>query len=414
MTVLDHRAVTHPTVRWLGVPHLLAGTAEGPVGRDRHRELHGPLTLPTRAELRRDVARARLRGRGGAAFPVYRKLDSLPDHGAHAVVVNGSESEPASHKDRVLMRLAPHLVVDGALGVAHALGAARVVVAVHDVEAGHAMARAVAGRPDAAHVEVVAAEGGFVAGEARALLNGLSGVAPLPDGRRTLPTTRGLDARPTFVSNAETFAQLGLLVTDGLDRMLATGTAEEPGTTLVTLLGSVDHPGVVEVPHGIALADLLGHERTPVLVGGYHGSWVAGAGDAVLDRDALATAGTPWGAGVLARLGPDTCALGEVQRVVAWLAARSAGQCGPCVFGLPAVADAVADVVRGGGPTAVTRVRTLVGLVDGRGACAHPDGTSRFVGSALRTLSGEVEVHAAHGGCGRPVLGQLPLDGGAR
>ncbi|MFY0409309.1 NADH-ubiquinone oxidoreductase-F iron-sulfur binding region domain-containing protein [Solicola sp. PLA-1-18] len=413
MTVLDHRPATQPPVRWLGVPRLLAGTAVGTVDLARHRSLHGGLALPTRAELRLAVSLARLRGRGGAAFPVFRKLDSLPDDGAHAVVVNGSESEPASHKDRVLMRLAPHLVLDGALGVAHAVGAARVVVAVHDEAAGRALAAAVADRADAARVEVVRSGGSFVSGEARALLTGLSGAPALPDGRRTLPTAHGLDARPTFVSNAETFAQIGLLLTEGVDAHLATGTPGEPGTTLVTLLGDVDAPGVVEVPHGMALSDLLGHERTPVLVGGYHGSWVAGAGAAVLDRDALTAAGTPWGAGVLARLGADTCALGEVHRVVAWLAAQSAGQCGPCVFGLPAVADAVGDVVRGGGQPAVDRVGLLVGAVDGRGACAHPDGTARFVRSALRTLAGEVAVHATHGGCGRPVLGRLPL-GGAR
>jgi NADH:ubiquinone oxidoreductase subunit F (NADH-binding) len=396
-----------------GSARLLAGVTHG--GRAdlaTHRALHGAQRHRSHEALVAETRTVRLLGRGGAAFPVSTKLAAVPSRSTVEVVVNGSESEPASRKDRTLMTLVPHLVLDGALVVARALRTRRVTIAVHDSAARASLVQALEERRQAEpHPERVAVHlqpARFVAGEVRAMLNGLEGGAAVPPGRRTLPTHRGLNGSPTFASNVETFAQVALLVSLGARRYAEVGDPQEPGTTLLTLLGDVPAPGVVEVPTGLPLDALLpGDGAGPVLVGGYHGHWVPGARGLRVTRPSLREAGTPLNAGVIARLPASGCALAEVAAVSSWLAAQSAGQCGPCLFGTAAVARDVVRLMRGDpAPDVSTRLRGLVQ----RGACAHPDGTSAFLASALAVMAAEVTAHAERRRCDRPYLGVLPLE----
>lgn len=344
-------------------------------------------------------------GRGGAAFPVAAKLDATR-RGAY-VVVNGTEGEPASWKDRTTMRRAPSLVINGALIMAQALRSKGIVIAVTDDQS-HAALRAAAGAtPGGGAIRIERTVHDFVGGEVNALLNGLSGRPVAPNGRRTLPTVRGLDDQPTFVSNAETFAQIALLAAMGPQEYARVGTAAEPGTSLVTLLGDVPHPGVIEVPNGTALSRVVSAGRRPVLIGGYHGTWTS-AEDLVIERPALKARGIGWGAGVVAVLPEDTCPIGEVARVTAWLAAESIGQCGPCVFGLASIAHDLDDLAAGR-TIDMRRLRERLGLVEGRGACRHPDGAARFVATALEAFAEDVQRHQAAGPCGRPTREVLPV-----
>ncbi|WP_286690224.1 NADH-ubiquinone oxidoreductase-F iron-sulfur binding region domain-containing protein [Aeromicrobium sp. REDSEA-S38_B2] len=166
------------------------------------------------------------------------------------------------------------------------------------------------------------------------------------------------------------------------------------------------HPGVVEVPHGRRVADLVGGADRTVLLGGYHGRWTK-AGDLLVDRAALRARGATWGAGVVAVLPGATCPVGEVARVARWLAGESAGQCGPCVFGLDSLASDV-EGLAANAPVDLSRLSRRLGLVRGRGACAHPDGAVGFLASALTAFADDVAVHATGRGCGRPTLGVLP------
>jgi NADH:ubiquinone oxidoreductase subunit F (NADH-binding) len=325
-----------------------------------------------------------------AGFPFAAKIQATPE-GAE-VIVNGSESEPASLKDRTLLRRTPHLVLDGAVAVAAAVRARRVVVAVHDAGSAAAVRQAIAQRQARVHVEQSA--GGFLAGEARAVRRALAGGPAIPPGRRAHLAQHG-----TLVSNVETFAQVAVALHLGPHRFRDTGSPAEPGTTLLTLSGALAHPGVVEIPIGTPLGIVLTAAAAPppqaVIIGGYHGSWHPPSAQTPLTRQA------GLGAGVIAVLDHSTCAFAELVRVTRWLAAQSAGQCGPCRFGLPALAR---DVARGDIPAALRHTA----LVDRRGACHHPDGAARFVTSALHLLRDEVEHHRT-GGCGRPVRGQLAV-----
>ncbi|HET6291859.1 MAG TPA: NADH-ubiquinone oxidoreductase-F iron-sulfur binding region domain-containing protein [Kribbella sp.] len=408
MTILQE---TPLQLRVIGEPRLLAGLREGRADLQRHLWTHGAAPELTRADYADLTTAVGLRGRGGAAFPVALKLADLPQRGIEAVVVNGSESEPVSRKDRLLLTMAPHLVLDGAVGLAKALNAPQVLIAVHDGAAATSIRAAIQERQDHLRIEVTDTPGRFVAGEARAVLSVLEGGPAVPPGRRVLPTRKGYHKRPTFLSNVETFAQLAVLARLGSHQFSSTGLISEPGTQLLTVDGAVQRPGVIEAPTGIPLETVLQYAGAPtdgpVLIGGYHGQWLPRPDGIKLSRPEV-----PVGAGIVLALTADSCPLGEVHRVAQWLASQSAGQCGPCLFGLGALVDDFSRLLSGD-PAGWHDAQRHLGLVPGRGACAHPDGSARFLASALEVFGEDVRQHLA-GGCGRAVRGLLPVPGGIR
>ncbi|UNO42038.1 NADH-quinone oxidoreductase subunit NuoF family protein [Streptomyces sp. MST-110588] len=419
-----------PPVRVLGLPRLTAGFEDAErLGRKDHLLAHG--SLPALSEdrltaLARDIA---LCGRGGAGFPLVRKLEAVVRHTRRtgtrpAVVVNGCEGEPACRKDTVLLCRAPHLVLDGALLVAEALGARVLVAGVTKDTTEQSVRAALAERGlsdrrgRTLRARVVRAPERLVSGEASALIRAAEGGPALPPGRRTRAAESGLGGVPTLVSNAETFAQLAVAARLGAHRYGTTGTAEEPGTLLLTVSGAVPSPTVVEAPSGVPLSYVLqmcGAQPSlgGVLVGGYHGAWLdaPAAYEATVSREALAARGGALGAGAVLPVPDSTCPLGETLRIAYWLAAESAGQCGPCRLGLPALAGILADTLAGGGREALESLRAAARGVRGRGACKHPDGAARFVLSALTAFTDDLAAHVLGDGCGRDTVGMLPLPG---
>ncbi len=389
----------------IGAPRLLAGLDRTySLDHAAHVAIHGAMPTVDAERLLALLDESGLTGRGGAGFPLATKLRALRG-GRPTIVVNASESEPASVKDRTLLRRAPHLVLDGALAVAAVVRASRVIVAVHDLGAADAVERAIRERRDTRRVRVTLTGPEFVGGEARTLLRVLAGGPALPPGRRSLPTGDGY-----LVSNVETFAQTAVLVRTGARGFAATGLRTEPGTVLLSVGGAVVRPGVVEVPLGTPLGILLraagADDAAFVVAGGYHGSWLRPDPELPISRAGFAAADATLGAGVLVVLDSTTCALAELTRISRWLAGQSAGQCGPCRFGLPALAVDIAAAAQGN-PHALPMAQRHAEMVVGRGACAHPDGASRFVRSGLAVLHDEIVAHR-HGGCGRPDRGQLP------
>jgi NADH:ubiquinone oxidoreductase subunit F (NADH-binding) len=204
------------------------------------------------------------------------------------------------------------------------------------------------------------------------------------------------------VSNVETLAHLALIARRGADWFAGVGTRGEPGSMLVTLAGAVRRPGVFEIAIGTPIRDVLelsGGTTAPVgalLAGGYFGRWIdpGRALDLPLSAEGLARLGAAPGAGFLGVLPATACGLVETARLARYLADESAGQCGPCVFGLSAVAEQLESLADGRGAD-IARLRRWIGqLQSGRGACAHPDGTIAMVSSALEVFAGEIEQHA--------------------
>jgi NADH:ubiquinone oxidoreductase subunit F (NADH-binding) len=343
---------------------------------------------------------AGLTGRGGAGFPTWRKLAAVVTGDRPVVIGNGAEGEPASAKDTTLLTRSPHLVLDGLQLAAEAVGA---VDCYLYLPAPHVdrLRQIVAARADRFPVTVVAAPDTFVAGEESAVIAGIAGRRPLPTDKRRLVVESGLRGRPTLVQNVETLAHIALIARHGSGWFRQNGTDAAPGTFLATVGGAVNRPGVYEVPYGISMAhllDLAGGAATrlsAVLVGGYHGAWLP-VTDVPMSRAGLAPFGATPGAGVVHVLPAAYCGLVETARIVTYLAGQSAGQCGPCRFGLPAMADAMRRLAAGSRDRDLPeRVADLAGLVVNRGACHHPDGTVRLVRSALGVFADEVDRHLA-------------------
>jgi len=333
-----------------------------------------------------------LTGRGGAGFPTSVKLRAVAGH-RPVVVGNALEGEPLSGKDAVLLSRSAGLVLDGLTLAGTALGARRLLLATGPDVDPTALEPAARARG----IEVQRVPGGFVAGQESALVSRLSGGPGLPRDPQVRVTTRGVDGKPTLVSNVETLAQLALAARYGAEWFRSVGTAEDPGTSLFTITGSVRRPGVVEAPRGSRLVDVLAGAKpvdpVAVLVGGYHGAWVTRL-DVPLTRSALAPYSAAVGAGVLHVLGAGSCPLRATADIVRYLAAEGARQCGPCVNGLPRMAAALSQLAAGGRDPGLPReLERLVPLVSGRGACAHPDGTARLVASTLRTFAAHVDAH---------------------
>ncbi len=418
------------------LPRLLAGvTAEGPLDLDAHLAVHG--RPPAQAKPRRgqagglvdEIEQSGLRGRGGAGFPTALKLHAVAGARGRGrtVVVNATEGEPASEKDRTLLGTVPHLVLDGAMLAAQAVSAGEVIVCVSDASPPslRAVTAAISERrrlPGEPAMRLSAVPEGYVCGQESALVSHLNGGPAKPLFTPPMIFERGVAGRPTLLSNAETFAHIALIARHGADWFRMLGTAEHPGSALVTLSGPVSYPGVYEIEHGAtlrSLVDAAGGLMEPVraiLVGGYAGTWIDGAAldEMTLDDGWLVPRQASTGAGVIALLGERSCGVFETVRVARWLAAESAGQCGPCVHGLVAIATQLERLAWGGEAGAEQEVLRLASVIRGRGACRHPDGTLRFVASALQVFAEEWADHARHGACescgGEPAL---PLPGAA-
>ena len=371
-----------------------------------HRARLGPLPHPA-ASVIANLERADLRGRGGAGFPVGRKWRSVAGRpGPRVVLANGAEGEPLSFKDRLLMAARPHLVLDGAVLAAAAVGAGEVVLYVgreHE-HAADSLTRALAERParEARRIRIARAPARYVAGEESAAVQFVNRGLALPMSTPPRPFEKGVGGRPTLVQNVESLAMSALIARQGETWYRSSG------TLLVTVTGAVRHPGVLEAPVGTPVAEVVqraGGELVcaqAVLVGGFFGGWIAAdrAWSLPLDADRLRAAGGSLGCGVVSLLPDRCCGVVETARIVSYLADQGARQCGPCVFGLAAIAAALRRAAAGTArPDDLARLERWSTELPGRGACRHPDGAAGLVRSALDVFAEDFALHLRHRDC---------------
>jgi NADH:ubiquinone oxidoreductase subunit F (NADH-binding) len=328
------------------------------------------------------------------------------------VVVNAMEGEPASDKDRVLLTYSPHLVLDGAEVAAAVMGASEIVVCIADDNrpAASSIEAAIGERRQAdmggRRKSVARPPGRYVTGEESALVSWLNHRPALPLLRVDKSVPLSIARRPALVHNAETLSQIALIARHGPDWFRRAGTPEAPGSTLVTVSGAVRFPGVVEVENGTPVAEILGRvgvdvELSAVLLGGYGGAWLDASRLATpYGPGPLADAGATHGVGVIIALPATSCGITETARLARYLAGESAGQCGPCVFGLPAIAGDLEQLSAGRADAEVLdRIETRSATVEGRGGCRHPDGVVRLVRSALEVFGADALAHAQSRPC---------------
>jgi NADH:ubiquinone oxidoreductase subunit F (NADH-binding) len=365
-----------------------------------------------------------LLGRGGAGFPVGRKWRSVAGQtgGRPVVLVNGAEGEPLSAKDRTLLRLRPHLVIDGALMAADAVDADRIVFYVGSAhrDARTSLARALGERRDLnAAVVIVKAPDTYVAGEESAAVHFVNAQDARPTVTPPRPYERGIAGRPTLVQNVESLAMAALIGRRGDAWYRELGRVDTPGSALLTISGSAAD-GVREVEIGTTIGEIAeasgagseAADRQAVLLGGYFGGWLSSdrSWNLALDPLPLREAGSAFGAGVVAFLGNDRCGVRATARIMGWMAGQSAAQCGPCVFGLRAISDASTRLAANQPERDdLERIERWSRQLAGRGACRHPDGAVGQLLSSLRVFGPEWELHQRRRPCSRePRAGTQP------
>jgi NADH:ubiquinone oxidoreductase subunit F (NADH-binding) len=395
------------------LPRLMYAAGPRPLSLAQHEEVFA--SPRTAGSLLEELEASGLTGRGGAAFPTARKARLIREQRGHNkfVVVNAMEGEPASHKDLTLLSTHPHLVLDGAEYLASIVGAQNIAVCVardnptvvnHVERALHERTRRSLRGPK---LEMHTPPWRYVAGEESALVHWLDDNESLPQFRPTRPHVLRIGHAPVIVDNAETCANMGLIGRYGAAWFRGVGTANSPGSALVSVTGAVERPTVLEVALGTPLRVILKSasadpDPQALLLGGYGGSWLEGSHlDLGYCNEALAPQGVSTGAGVIVVLPRSACGIVETLRVVRWMANESARQCGPCAFGLPAIAEDLNHLAHPSRDplSAHKQLEERLGQIDGHGACRHPDGVVRFVRSALVTFAEDFSRHANGSAC---------------
>lgn len=341
-----------------------------------------------------------LTGRGGGHFSVAEKWHrTRAGGGARTVVANGAEGEPLSRKDAALLQIRPHLVLDGLVIAALALGADDLVVWLHEgaPQTQAAVERAMLERRAAGlaepRIRAVLGPDHYLSGESSAVVRALSGGPALPTFRRDRTGTRAV-----LVHNAETLARVALASRFGGDaqRGQLLTVADDAALTVVEADGATTVATILESLAG------PGAPPSAVLIGGYGGRWLPWdeAGSVVARAVEQGRPGFDIGAGVLGPLPSGRCGVQAAAEIAAYLAERTARQCGPCMFGLPAVNELMADLARGhSSRRGQARLTSHLNEISGRGACHHPDGAVRMVASALSTFAEDVDQHLRKSRC---------------
>ncbi|MGA5466769.1 NADH-ubiquinone oxidoreductase-F iron-sulfur binding region domain-containing protein [Mycobacterium sp. NPDC050041] len=364
-----------------------------------------------------------LLGRGGAAFPLAVKLRTVRDNGRRAggaiIIANGEEGEPASVKDRWLLRHRPHLVLDGLRLAARIVGADRAYLYISDGRAAEVAAGALAelgDRSDGPPVSVVTVAAGYVAGEETAAVRVLNGGPAKPSDKPPRPFEQGVAGLPTAVSNVETLANLPFLLRHGSEAFRSAGTSTSPGTFLATVTGGGRPAALYELPHGTAFTDLLDVYGVPaddvrgVLMGGYFtGLMNRDVLDTTLDHETMQRVGSGLGCGAVSLI-TDECPIAVAASVMSYFDRENAGQCGSCFNGTAAMA-AVTGALRDGAATTedLARLERWSVVLRGRGACATLDAATNVAATLLRSFPQEVARHLENScsSCGSTVYNAM-------
>jgi NADH-quinone oxidoreductase subunit F len=373
----------------------------------------------TAGEILKEILNSGLRGRGGAGFPAGRKWEIAAQvaETQRYLVCNAGEDEPGSFKDRTLIEYRPHLVLEGMILAARAIGASqaflyvnetysdcdsRFTEALHEAEA--------AGYLGNLKVKVHRAPTVYVAGEDSAAVEVLEGKPPLPRQKPPYPATAGLFGKPTVVNNVETLANVPAILRNGASWFRSFGTPESPGTMLFCLGDEMANPGVYELPLGTPLRHLFevlggglksGQPLKAILPGGPScGFLAADALDVRLDPDSCRQAGSTLGCGVMRFYPEGTCMVEPALELAKFFARESCGQCPACRMETNMLTVLLERIQQGKGDASLfEQCQKILDFNRGKGYCALINMPGPPVMSAIHLFRSDFERHLEHGAC---------------
>jgi NADH-quinone oxidoreductase subunit F len=398
----------------------------GPRGLAAYRERGGysaarkALSSMTPADVREEVKKARLRGRGGAGFPAGIKWSFVPQEEGRPVYlcVNADEGEPGTFKDKYILGHNPHLLLEGIVIAGYAVGihsayvyirgeyeliARRLEDAIVEATACGFLGADIQGTGFALDVAVHRGAGAYVCGEETALLESLEGKRGWPRLKPPFPAVVGLFSSPTVINNVETLANLPGLIRDGSAAFLALGCPQDGGTRLFGVSGAVVKPGLFELPVGASLREIVfqhaggmlpGKTLKAVIPGGLASPILkADEIDVAMDFDSLAAAGSMLGSAGIIVIGDDTPILRVLDRIVKFYAHESCGQCTPCRLGTAWMAKLVRRLSAGEGRQGdVTELERVASMIRGRTLCPLGDAAVLPVLAVVSKFRDELET----------------------
>ena len=386
--------------------------------------LERAITRLSPEETIREVESAGLRGRGGSGFPTadkWRIAREAPGE-RKIVVANLMAADPSALGDRALAEGNPHLVVEGALIAAYAVGASEAIIAVRrdwtaaierlqaaarEATEAHLAGYLVLGTDTSIQLSVWEGSGAYVAGEETALISALSGDRGMPLIRPPYPASRGLWGAPTVVQNAETLGHVAWIVAHSPDAFASVGAEGNRGTKLVTIMGRVGEPGLLEVPLGTPLLELLGMAgggtgtTKALFVGGPGGGAIdAGSLELAYDYDTMERAGAIIGSGSILVTDSQTCMVDTARFFVDFSAREACGKAVPCRIGTRRLVEALDRVLAATPrPNDFMLLRDLSRKVSDTALCKLERIASAPILTTLERFGDEYQAHAERGVC---------------
>jgi NADH:ubiquinone oxidoreductase subunit F (NADH-binding)/(2Fe-2S) ferredoxin/NAD-dependent dihydropyrimidine dehydrogenase PreA subunit len=368
-----------------------------------------------------EVSAAGLRGRGGAGYPTGRKWEAArrAQGEPRYIVCNGDEGDPGAFMDRSVLEADPHAVLEGMIIGARAIGAsrgflyirneyplalARIEKALEQARAYGLLGRDILGTGFDLDLEVVRGAGAFVSGEETALLASIEGGRAYPRQRPPYPAERGLWGRPTVINNVETWANVPAIIRHGAAWFSGHGTATSKGTKIFSLVGKIANTGLVEVPMGITLREIIfgigggipgGREFKAVQIGGPSGGCIPRPLlDLAVDYESLQAAGSMMGSGGMIVLDDSTCMVDIALYFLRFAEEESCGKCAPCRAGTGAMARLLAKITAGLGTAEdLARLESLAATVKRGSLCGLGQTAPNPILSTLRYFRDEYEAH---------------------
>ncbi len=406
------------------------------IARDGYGALAKALSGEPRAVLE-EVKAANLRGRGGAGFPAGIKWEASLNGGDSEkyVICNADEGDPGAFMDRSILESDPHLVIEGMILCAYAIGAEKgylYIRAEYPRAVGHVqqaidralekglLGTSILGTDFNFDLEIFQGSGAFVCGEATALVSSMEGKMGMPESRPPRLASHGLRGKPTILNNVKTFAYVPFIINRGADWFKEIGTEESPGTAVFSLVGKVNSTGLVEVPMGTTLRQLIfevgdglrdGKEFKAVQIGGPSGGCLPeSALDVPIDFDSLHEAGAIMGSGGLVVMDENDCMVAVARYFLEFTQHESCGKCTFCRLGTKHMLDILNDICRGeGDPETLNLLKELAEDVRDGSLCNLGRTAPNPVLTTLKYFMDEYKAHIEEGCCPARVCRDLIL-----
>ena len=397
------------------------------IARDGYKALVKALTQMLPVEIIEEIKRSGLRGRGGAGFPTGLKWEICRNQPGEEkyIICNADEGDPGAFMDRSIVESDPHSVLEGMLIGARAIGAShgfiyirneyplalkRIIIAIQQAEEYGLIGDNILGTDFSFHVGVNRGAGAFVCGEETSLINSIEGKLPHPRAKPPFPAQSGYMGKPTNINNVETWANVPRIINYGADWFAGIGTQTSKGTKVFSLVGKVNNTGLVEVPMGISLREIIfdigggiqnGKKFKAVQTGGPSGGCIPESMlDIPVDFESLTGAGSIMGSGGMIVLDEDTCMVEVARYFLAFTQDESCGKCTFCRLGTKRMLEILERITRGEGEEGdIEKLQQLAVNVKMGSLCGLGQTAPNPVITTIRYFRNEYETHIKEKKC---------------